>query len=57
MIFSHVIRNRSYKTKTKARIVLSLTSRLNTTVTDAEVERNPKGCKPANTARSTAWAM
>ena len=45
------------KTKTKARIVLSPTSRFNTTVTDAEVEKNSKGCIPDNTARSTAWAM
>jgi len=42
------------KIKAKARIVLSPTSTFKTTVTDAEVEKNSKGCIPA---RSTAWAM
>ena len=37
--------------------VLSPSSRFNTTVSDAEVEKSSKGCVPKNTSRSTSWAV
>ena len=41
----------------KKRQVLSLSKRFNVTLTESEVIKSSKGVIPANTARSTSWAM
>ena len=41
----------------KKKAALSPSSRFSTTVSEEEVVKSSKGCIPANTARSTGWAL